>query len=138
MEARPVIRFNDWTIDRETLTIRRGNLICKFKNQGTRPTHLPPGVHLRFSIVEHMLLSGGRTTYKALFARFYDHDRDGGPLMGHGVIKVVMSEIKMGVLPQLHCVLEVRRKAGENWYGIKTFSVTEAAQKIRDVVRRTA
>lgn len=134
-----MIRHNDWTIDRKTLTItHRGCTYVFSARKGNERKHIEQGVSGRFTVLEHLILSGGRATSTQLFSRLYDHDPEGGPLKGHEQIKIMLHQIQREVLPRLSAVLIKDRRAGRMWYEIKPFSVAETAQKIIDVVRRSA
>lgn len=138
VETWTVIRFNDWTFDRELLLITRGPWRYKFNSNGGERKHMKIGTSGRFVATEHIVLSGGRATRKSLFDRLYEHDPNGGPAMGTDQIDVMLHNMKELIFPKLGVILVGEKRGGDKWYTLKPFSVTETAQKIRDVVRPTA
>lgn len=134
-----MIRFKDWTIDRRTLAIHHGAFYYVFNGkQGNERRYIRRGTSARFLTTEHLILSGGRATRRSIFDCIYSDDIDGGPLQGTKQVDVMLNHMEKDVFPKLGCVCVHTRRAGEMWYELKSFNVEAAAQKIRDVVRRTA
>jgi hypothetical protein len=71
-----VIRWNGFEIDRQNLTIRRGDKIIRFVRRYGRS--------IRFDLICHVML-GPPQTQQEIFDKLYSHDPDGGPISRHSV-----------------------------------------------------
>ena len=127
-----MIRFNDWTIDRSTLTVTHGAYRYHFNGKkGNERKYIPSGMSGRFLVIEHLLLAN-RPTRDSLFEYIYGNNLEGGPEVGTKQIDVMVHMMKLEVFPKLNCYLRSARGAGQMWYYIKP--LFEAP----DVVRQSA
>lgn len=77
-----MIRFNGITIDRKARTISHNGKTHKF--MAPRPSG-----DITFGSVCHLILSSGMSAHE-LFGLAYEHDPDGGPILGRHIFNVAM------------------------------------------------
>lgn len=112
-----MIRFNDWTFDRKTMTVTHGDRSHAFVD---RPDALVRRfrINRRYATMEHIVLSGERATRDSLWELLYSDHEDGGPIGGTKIFDVMFSQMRPA-LKTLGVRLVQDKRAGVRYLSLR-------------------
>lgn len=111
-----MIRHNDITIDKKTLTISRWFIGPDFCGAVSHRWQYKTRLSIRFRLVQHLIMTDG-VTLGGLFDLLYNDDASGGPDQGIEAIRVMLCHSKP-YLAKLGLQLTSEKIAGRMYYRV--------------------